>query len=85
MRVNPDGDLASLTPARSQAQKERVQSLVGAFQALPPEYRYAITLWGLRDPESWLIDFWGNPEWPLLFDGAFRPKPAYYGFLEALQ
>ncbi len=85
VRVNPDGDLATLTAARSQAQKERVKALVAAFNALPPENRFAITLWGLRDPESWLIDFWGRPDWPLLFDALFRPKPAYDGFLEALQ
>ena len=85
VRVNPDGDLTTLTAARSQAQKARVKALVQAFDALPPENRFAITLWGLRDPESWLIDFWGHPEWPLLFDAGFRPKPAYVGFLEALQ
>ena len=85
VRVNPDGDLTTLTAARSQAQKARIKALVSAFNALPPENRFAITLWGLRDPESWLIDFWGNPEWPLLFDAAFQPKPAYDGFLEALQ
>ncbi len=85
VRVNPDGDLGSLTPGRSQAQKDRVHDVVSAFRALPPENRYAITLWGLRDPESWLIDFWGNPEWPLLFNASFEPKPAYFGFLEALE
>ena len=85
VRVNPDGDITTLTPARSQAQKARVKALVSAFNALPSENRFAITLWGLRDPESWLIDFWGRPDWPLLFDADYRPKPAYEGFLEALQ
>ena len=85
VRVNPDGDLTTLTPARSQAQKERVGEIVSAFMALPSDKRYAITMWGLRDPDSWLISFWGNPEWPLLFDADFAPKSAYEGFLEALQ
>ena len=85
VRVNPQGDLTELTPTRSEAQKARVKALVEAFNKLPKENQFAITTWGLRDPESWLIDFWGNPEWPLLFDGLFRPKPAYVGFLEALQ
>ena len=56
-----------------------------AFNQLPEENRFTITLWGLLDSDSWLIDFWGNPEWPLLFDSQLRPKPAYYGFLEALE
>ena len=84
VRVNPEGDISQLTDARSEAQKDRVKALVQAFNALPEENRFAITMWGLRDPESWLIDFWGNPEWPLLFDAGFNPKPAYLGFLEAL-
>ena len=85
VRVNPQDDINQLTAARSEAQKNRVKSLVQAFNALPEENRFAITNWGLRDPESWLIEFWGNPEWPLLFDASFHPKPAYLGFLEALQ
>ena len=85
VRVNPNGDLTALTPARSQAQKARVKAIVSAFMALPADRRFAITMWGLRDPESWLINFWGNPEWPLLFDADFNPKPAYEGFLEALK
>ena len=84
VRVNPNGDLTALTEARSQAQKARVNDIVTAFVSLPADRQFAITLWGLRDPDSWLIDFWGNPEWPLLYDEGFRPKPAYEGFLEAL-
>lgn len=85
IRANPDGDLTTLTAARSEAQKARVKAIVGAFNDLPEANRFAITLWGLLDPDSWLIEFWGNPEWPLLFDSQFRPKPAYFGFLEALE
>ena len=51
---------------------------------LPEANRFVIKWWGLRDPESWLIEFWGNPEWGLLFDAEYRPKPAYKGFLKAL-
>ncbi len=84
VRVNPEGDLSVLTDARSQLQKKRVNEIIAAFMDLPEEYRFAITWWGLRDPESWLIDFWGNPEWGLLFNAEYQPKPAYEGFLEAL-
>lgn len=84
VRVNPQGDLSVLTDERSQLQKKRVNEIVAAFMDLPEENQFAITWWGLRDPESWLIDFWGNPEWGLLFDAGYQPKPAYEGFLEAL-
>ena len=85
VRVNPQGDLSVLTDERSQLQKKRVNEIVVAFMDLPEENQFAITWWGLRDPESWLIDFWGNPEWGLLFDAEYQPKPAYEGFLEALR
>ena len=68
-----------------EAQRRRVRDIVDAFLALPAENRFAITVWGLRDSDSWLINFWGNPDWPLLFDREFEPKPAYTGFLQALQ
>ena len=84
VRVNPDGDQTELTRSRSVTQYLRFEEIVEAFLALPPENRFAITVWGLRDGDSWLIDRWGNPEWPLLFDDDLEPKPAYLGFLAGL-
>ena len=84
VRVNPDGDQTELTRSRSADQYRRFRDIVAAFVALPPENRYAITVWGLRDGDSWLIARWGNPEWPLLFDDDLEPKPAYLGFLAGL-
>ncbi len=85
VRVNLEGDLTTLTPARSEAQKARIKDVVSAVMDLPSANRFAITLWGLRDGDSWLIDFWGSPEWPLFYDDSFNPQPAYEGFLETLQ
>lgn len=39
-----------------------------------------VTLWGVNDGQSWLND-WpvpGRVNYPLLFDRAFNPKPAYH-------
>ncbi len=38
----------------------------------------------MSDPDSWLSAHFGHPEWPLLFDDELQPKPAFYGFNEAL-
>ena len=52
-----------------------------AFMALKPSQRFAFTLWGLRDKESWLRGPKENPSppWdaPLLFDDDGRAKPVF--------
>jgi endo-1,4-beta-xylanase len=85
IRVNPDGTQPGLSAEMQTRQKARYREIVSAFNALPAANRFAVTVWGLADPDSWLINFWGHPDWPLLFNGALRPKPAYDGFLEAVR
>ncbi|BBD99722.1 1,4-beta-xylanase [Sphingobium amiense] len=49
-----------------------------AFVALPSSQRYALTLWGLRDRDSWLQMPPFDPargDLPLAFDDAGKPKP----------
>ena len=44
-----------------------------------------VTFWGVNDGQSWLND-WpikGRTNYPLLFDRAFNPKPAFYSVIEA--
>jgi endo-1,4-beta-xylanase len=46
-----------------------------------------VTLWGVTDGNSWLND-WpvrGRTAYPLLFDRAGRPKPAFDAVLKAAQ
>lgn len=45
----------------------------------------SFTVWGLTDKHSWVPGFTGQPDAPLLFDGSYRPKPAYYALLEVLK
>nr|WP_320117419.1 endo-1,4-beta-xylanase [uncultured Marinifilum sp.] len=85
IRVNPNNDLTSLTNERSLAQKAKYKEMVEILKSIPEESAYALTVWGLIDSESWLINFYGQQDWPLLFDSKFEKKDAYYGFLEGLQ
>lgn len=52
-----------------------------AFTALPRAQRFAFTVWGLRDKDSWLRGDKENPRppWdtPLLFDDAGNAKPVF--------
>ena len=85
VKVNAANDLTELTPERSMAQAERVREIVEIFDAIPQQLKYAITVWGLKDNDTWLIpENNGRPEWPLLFDDSFEKKDAYYAFILAL-
>ncbi|MBY0348568.1 MAG: hypothetical protein GTN67_07845 [Hydrotalea flava] len=52
---------------------------------IPKAQRYGITVWGVDDPESWIITSQKKVDNPLLFDANFARKPAYSGFLNALK
>ena len=58
-----------------------------AFIALPGRQRFAFTVWGLRDKDSWLRSPSENPgpPWdaPLLFDDAGRAKPTFWAVADA--
>lgn len=43
----------------------------------------AATFWGFTDAHSWVDSFYG-PDDPLLLDEYYKPKPAYWGVMEAL-
>ncbi len=85
VRANPGNDLSSLTDTRAEAQKKKVKEVVEVYNGIPDQYKFALTVWGLRDDESWLLDFWGQADWPLLYDKNFALKKAHTGFVEALQ
>ena len=46
-----------------------------------------VTFWGVNDGMSWLNDFpvRGRTNYPLLFDRAYQPKPAFFNVIRILQ
>lgn len=84
VRANPNNDITSLTTTRAREQQNKVREVVEIYDAIPDANKFALTVWGIRDNETWLIDFWGQPDWPLLYDDDFNEKKAYEGFLEGL-
>jgi endo-1,4-beta-xylanase len=60
-------------------QTARVGELAEAFMALPERQRFAFSVWGARDTDSWLRQGERDDgrDQPLLFDGAGRPDPMY--------
>ena len=61
-----------------------MQTVVEIYNTIPAEQQFGITVWGLKDDQSWLINFFGNPDWPLLFDENYERKLAHQGFLNGL-
>lgn len=88
MQVNPANDINSFTNERRIIQKEKYKEIVKIYNALPAVNKYALTVWGMKDNESWIpystdINHLGN-DWPLLYDSNFAIKSAHTGFLEGL-
>ena len=75
-----DGPLDPRTPKQKRAQQTaRVAELAGAFMDLPEAQRYAFTVWGVRDTDSWLRRDARDDgkDSPLLFDGLGAPTPMF--------
>lgn len=73
----------------SREEKEAAQArlyaeAMTAFAALPETQQFAFTIWGVRDPESWLVKE-DRSDTPLLFDAAGRAKPALRAVEAALR
>ncbi|WP_299664927.1 endo-1,4-beta-xylanase [uncultured Polaribacter sp.] len=85
IRANPNNDQTVLTGDRANAQKAKFKEVVKIYNSIPLDNKYALTVWGVRDNESWLLNFWGHIDWPLMYDDNYNKKPAYDGFLEGLE
>ena len=84
MDVSMKSAYTSFTPDAAIRQQQRYHDIIAAYlRAVPAAQRAGITVWGVWDADSW-INQPGSPDWPLLFDADFQPKPALQGFKDAL-
>lgn len=68
---------------RQEAQARLYGETAAAFAGLPPAQRFALTLWGLRDGDSWLKRE-NDRDAPAPFDDEGRPKLAAAALAQAL-
>ena len=85
VKTNPKGERKVLEEDRIRAQAQKVYEVVQVYNNIPKAYKYALTVWGLKDDDSWITPTYGYPDWPLLFDNKFEKKKAYSGFIQALE
>jgi len=84
MDVSMKSAYTSFTADAATRQQQRYHDIIAAYlRAVPAAQRAGITVWGVWDADSW-INQPGSPDWPLLFDANFQPKPALQGFKDAL-
>ena len=43
----------------------------------------AFVMWGFTDAHSWIPAYTRHPDYPLIFDAQYRPKPAYFALQQA--
>jgi endo-1,4-beta-xylanase len=67
------------------AQAKKYADLVKMYQDIvPKEQQYGITFWGFNDRDTWINRFFKMKDWPCIYNENLQPKPAFYGFLNAL-
>jgi len=78
-------DLSRL-PDLLRRQADLARELGTAYMDLPPAQRFAFTVWGLRDSDTWLHGPSAKrpDDQPLPFDAAGRPKPMFQALAETL-
>ena len=85
VRANPGNDISMLTEERAISQQDKYREVVEVYNAIPQANKFALTVWGMKDDETWLTAFWGHIDWPLMYNNDFSFKKAHTGFLEGLQ
>lgn len=83
--VNIDDRYAEFNEELAGLQRRRYRQVADTYlDTVPPGLRGGITVWGITDADSWIPGFRDRPDWPLLFDADYRPKPAFYGMAAGL-
>jgi endo-1,4-beta-xylanase len=83
----PVGRIHGSLDEKLQGQRTIAHDIVAA--CLKVEKCTGITLWGVSDADSWLnAPHWGalrgrGPHYPLAFDEVLKPKPMFFGILDA--
>ena len=89
VRVNANNYFSASRPVTADSytlQAKMYKYVVQSFyKNVPVGQRYGITVWGVGDADSWLGVPQGVYDFPMLWDGDYKKKPAYDSFLQGLK
>lgn len=75
--TNPLGNAGEPTAERLQRQADKLAFVVRTYGELPRPQQYGVTFWGVSDRDTWIRGYFHRPDYPLLFDDNYQPKPAF--------
>lgn len=81
MDVKTQDDARPL-PAKLTAQAQLYAEMLHTCLTVPR--CTAFVMWGFTDAHSWIPAATGHPDYPLIFDAQYRPKPAYFALQQVL-
>jgi endo-1,4-beta-xylanase len=87
IRVNPSDVQGFTTTAAILTQQADMYSFVvkAYLQYVPAAQRHGLTIWGVTDADSWIVNYMKKTDFPLLFNRDYTKKPAYNSTLQALK
>ncbi|MCW3115772.1 MAG: endo,4-beta-xylanase precursor [Segetibacter sp.] len=87
VRINPNNTVGfTPTAALLQSQADMYKYVVQSFiRNVPAAQRHGITIWGVTDKDSWIVNALQKTDSPLLFNSDYSKKPAFYSLLLGLK
>jgi len=89
VRANPydKPDFSYLTHAQAIAYQANMYEYVvkSYLKHVPAAQRHGITVWGIHDPDSWIVVYQNKIDAPLMFDANMAKKSAFYAVKNALE
>ncbi len=91
VRLNPGNGKSNTYPVAASPTLLNIQAhmyyyvISSYLKHVPAAQRHGITVWGVTDEDSWIVQHQSNNDAPLLYDKDFNKKPAYGGVVKALK
>jgi len=84
--VNREKLFQKLNYEKALIQEEKYKEIAEIYMSVPKNQQFGITFWGMRDNDSWLLNFHNNKyEYPSLYTSNYEFKISHRGFIKGLK